>query len=271
MAERTDERTLQFPILIGDIGGTNARFAILVDAESAPIEFPNRADRRLPHDRRCDPSAVLDRATTVRPRSAVLAVAGPVDGDEIPLTNCPWVVQAARMFATSAFRTSSCSTISRRRRWPSWRSATEHMEKIGGGRARAGRRPRRARPRHRPRRRRPDPRLRPLDSGARRRRPYGHRAAHAARFRDFSASRADRGPHFRRADPVRPRPGQRLPRGRHGRRRRRRASPRRPRSPARRSARRIRSPRRRLPSSSPASAARPATSRWCSRARAASS
>jgi glucokinase len=32
---------LNFPILIGDIGGTNARFAILVDSQAEPKEFPN--------------------------------------------------------------------------------------------------------------------------------------------------------------------------------------------------------------------------------------
>ncbi|MBN9137001.1 MAG: glucokinase, partial [Phyllobacterium sp.] len=31
---------MKFPILVGDIGGTNARFAILVDAYAEPKEFP---------------------------------------------------------------------------------------------------------------------------------------------------------------------------------------------------------------------------------------
>ena len=31
---------LRFPVLIGDIGGTNARFAILLDAYAEPKEFP---------------------------------------------------------------------------------------------------------------------------------------------------------------------------------------------------------------------------------------
>ena len=45
--------------------------------------------------------AVLDRLS-VQPRSAMLAVAGPVNGDEIPLTNCPWVVRPKEMSALSA-------------------------------------------------------------------------------------------------------------------------------------------------------------------------
>ncbi|TIU44346.1 MAG: glucokinase, partial [Mesorhizobium sp.] len=33
-----DETTLRFPVLIGDIGGTNARFSIVLDANSEPTE-----------------------------------------------------------------------------------------------------------------------------------------------------------------------------------------------------------------------------------------
>ncbi|MBB3949147.1 glucokinase [Aureimonas jatrophae] len=83
---------LKFPILIGDIGGTNARFAILVDAFAEPKTFPvvQTADFKNIDDAIQD--SVLDK-TSLQPRSAVLAVAGPIDGDEIDLTNCPWVVR----------------------------------------------------------------------------------------------------------------------------------------------------------------------------------
>ena len=41
MARITDTDTvLNFPVLIGDIGGTNARFAILIDSYAEPKEFP---------------------------------------------------------------------------------------------------------------------------------------------------------------------------------------------------------------------------------------
>ena len=33
----------------------------------------------------------------MQPRSAIFAIAGPVDGDEIQLTNCPWVVRPKYM------------------------------------------------------------------------------------------------------------------------------------------------------------------------------
>lgn len=86
-----------FPVLIGDIGGTNARFAILVDSQAEPKEFPNvrTADHANIDD--AIQEAILDR-TSIQPRSAVLAVAGPVDGDEIDLTNCAWVVRPKVLF-----------------------------------------------------------------------------------------------------------------------------------------------------------------------------
>lgn len=85
-------RALAFPVLIGDIGGTNARFAILPDAAAAPVDFPNArtADHATIDD-------AIEAATAgrggLRARSAVLAVAGPVEGDEIDLTNSDWVVR----------------------------------------------------------------------------------------------------------------------------------------------------------------------------------
>ena len=89
----------EFPILIGDIGGTNARFAVIEHAGAHPGE---------PRVVRTADFATIDdaiRATviedlSVQPRSAVIAVAGPVNGDEIPLTNCPWVVRPKAMFGT---------------------------------------------------------------------------------------------------------------------------------------------------------------------------
>jgi glucokinase len=89
---------LPFPILIGDIGGTNARFA-LIDNPNAPV-------RRLPNVHTADfvtiddaiEDAVVGKAGT-RPKAAVLALAGPITGDEVPLTNCDWVVRPKVLIA----------------------------------------------------------------------------------------------------------------------------------------------------------------------------
>lgn len=91
------EAPLPFPILIGDIGGTNARFSIVVDAHSEPAHFPivQTANFKTIDD-------AIEEAlakSAVRPRSAILAMAGPVRGDEIPLTNCDWVIRPKTMIA----------------------------------------------------------------------------------------------------------------------------------------------------------------------------
>ncbi len=87
---------LPFPILIGDIGGTNARFSILTDAYAEPKQFPNVRTADYPTIDEAIQKGVLDK-TSVQPRAAILAVAGPIKADEIPLTNCPWVVRPKRM------------------------------------------------------------------------------------------------------------------------------------------------------------------------------
>ena len=127
-----DETVLKFPVLIGDIGGTNARFAILVDAYAEPKEFPIVQTAAFATIDEAIQSAILDR-TSLQARSAVLAVAGPVDGDEIPLTNCPWVVRPRAMFQSlglsdivvlNDFEAQALAVVA---------LGEEHMEKIGGG------------------------------------------------------------------------------------------------------------------------------------------
>ena len=92
MSDLGGDLVLKFPILIGDIGGTNARFAILSDAFAEPKEFPIVKTAEFATIDDAIQATILDK-TTLHPLSAVLAVAGPVDGDEIALTNCHWVVR----------------------------------------------------------------------------------------------------------------------------------------------------------------------------------
>ncbi|HDZ74415.1 MAG TPA: glucokinase [Aurantimonas coralicida] len=99
MEQRRDGTdALKFPILIGDIGGTNARFALLLDSFAEPKMFAviQTADFETVDD--AIQATVLDK-TSVQPKSAVLAVAGPIDGDEIDLTNSPWVIRPQQMLA----------------------------------------------------------------------------------------------------------------------------------------------------------------------------
>ncbi len=127
-----EDTALRFPILIGDIGGTNARFAILVDSYAEPKEFPIVQTAAFATIDQAIQTAILDR-TSVQPRSAVLAVAGPVDGDEIALTNCDWVVRPRVMFeqlglsdivVLNDFEAQALAVVA---------LGAEHMEKIGPG------------------------------------------------------------------------------------------------------------------------------------------
>jgi glucokinase len=102
MADSMKTEKLPFPILIGDIGGTNARFSILLDADAEPKPFPNVRTADYPTIDDAIQKVVLDMSS-VQPRSAILAIAGPIDGDEIDLTNCHWVVRPKGMIADLGF------------------------------------------------------------------------------------------------------------------------------------------------------------------------
>jgi glucokinase len=86
---------LPLPLLVGDIGGTNARFAVIGD-DAGTTE-------RLPDARTADYATIDDAIDAVverhglRPRSAMLALAGPITDEEVPLTNCDWVVAPKRL------------------------------------------------------------------------------------------------------------------------------------------------------------------------------
>jgi glucokinase len=130
MAE--EDEPFAFPILIGDIGGTNARFAVVLspDGEASEPIVVKTADYPTIDD--AIGMAVIDGAGFA-PKSAVIAVAGPVNGDEIALTNCPWVVRPNAMITglgladivvLNDFEAQALSVVA---------LGTEHMQRIGGG------------------------------------------------------------------------------------------------------------------------------------------
>ena len=92
----TDLDHIPFPILIGDIGGTNARFAVIADegAEAKRLPTAHTADHATIDDAIAD---VL--AKEAAPKSAVLALAGPIIGDRVQLTNCDWAVEPKKTIA----------------------------------------------------------------------------------------------------------------------------------------------------------------------------
>jgi glucokinase len=88
----TSAAPFAFPVLIGDIGGTNARFAMLADREGPAQRFPPVATADFP-----DMEAAIEESvfthSDLRPRTAIVDLAGPIVGDAVDLTNANWVVR----------------------------------------------------------------------------------------------------------------------------------------------------------------------------------
>ena len=121
-----------FPILIGDIGGTNARFAVVPDGSSPAIQFPIVQTKNF---ETIDDAirATIHDASDIRPRTMILAVAAPVNGDEIPLTNCPWVVKPMGMIASLGFEEVVVLNDFEAQALAVVALGEDHMEQIGGG------------------------------------------------------------------------------------------------------------------------------------------
>jgi glucokinase len=95
-----------FPILLGDIGGTNARFAVIPARGAAPIVLPRTLVAAHPSPVPAIAGA-LSAWTGPAPSQAVIAVACSVDGPVVHLTNADWTIDAGeigRAFALSGVR-----------------------------------------------------------------------------------------------------------------------------------------------------------------------
>lgn len=121
-----------FPVLVGDIGGTNARFALILSADGDGI---NLAPIRTADFANIDVAirdAILPLCPSA-PKTAILAIAGPINGDEIELTNCPWVVRPkvmmpmlglSQIVVINDFEAQALAVAS---------LGPEHLTQIGGG------------------------------------------------------------------------------------------------------------------------------------------
>ena len=88
----------EFPVLVGDIGGTNARFGLIETQGALPRLLSHEATADHPHPSRAIQASLAkagDRAPP--PRSAILAIAGRIDGPEIQLTNAHWKIAGQRI------------------------------------------------------------------------------------------------------------------------------------------------------------------------------
>ncbi len=91
-------------VLIADVGGTHARFALADTASATPLIVDSVARFAV-----ADFSSLADAAqhyldqTGATTRQGVFAVAGPVDGDEVRMTNHSWVISLSRTRAALGF------------------------------------------------------------------------------------------------------------------------------------------------------------------------
>lgn len=94
-------------VLLADIGGTNARFALADTQAASPLlddsvrgfavaDFPSLADAAAHYLKEIAEEDAADGSRDIDVRNGVFAVAGRVDGDEARITNHPWVISLSR-------------------------------------------------------------------------------------------------------------------------------------------------------------------------------
>ena len=88
-------------VLLGDIGATNARLALLSNGLLGPIEWFTVAEFARFTD--ALDAFVKRHCRHVAVPEALLAVAGPVAADRCVLTNCPWTIDAPELRAALGF------------------------------------------------------------------------------------------------------------------------------------------------------------------------
>jgi glucokinase len=94
----TAANTFSFPRLMGDVGGTNARFAL----QEAPGAQPSQVKTYSVADYANIDGAMkayLDQVAGPRPRQGAIGIANPIVGDFLRMTNSPWAfsIEAVRV------------------------------------------------------------------------------------------------------------------------------------------------------------------------------
>jgi glucokinase len=121
--------------LLADIGATNARFALLRrGGDIGPVRTLAVAG----YPKFTDAVAAFLAAEGASPAGAVLAVAGPVEGERAVMTNCPWVIDAAelrRLLGVPAVRVINDFEATA---WSLSALEPDHVAAVGAGRAVAG-------------------------------------------------------------------------------------------------------------------------------------
>lgn len=100
---RTLPTSHEFPVLIGDIGGTNARFQIVESAVSEAVSFDTVRTEEYQTVEDAIARSVLNKTSLV-PRTAILAAAGPITSIGIDLTNCDWSIDHSEFLKNGPFQ-----------------------------------------------------------------------------------------------------------------------------------------------------------------------
>lgn len=87
--------SISYPVLVADIGGTNCRLSLVSDSECAHRPLARIGTGSYPTAESAFAAVLADLPE--KPRSAVLAVAGPLDGREAQLTNAVWHLDGPRI------------------------------------------------------------------------------------------------------------------------------------------------------------------------------
>jgi glucokinase len=84
-------------LLVGDVGGTNARFAIATWKDGLPVLEHHESFPAEQYPTFLKGVAAFIDGCEVKPSGGVIAVAGPVEDGVIDLTNSPWAVSEAEL------------------------------------------------------------------------------------------------------------------------------------------------------------------------------
>lgn len=119
------------PALLADIGGTYARFALAVDGDIRAETHLEVARYAEPEDALRDFLGRVDHARM--PAVAAFAVAGPVEGDRVELTNSEWTLSAEELHARFDFDRVVLVNDFAAIAWAVPRLTDADLVKIGGG------------------------------------------------------------------------------------------------------------------------------------------
>lgn len=123
-------------VLLADIGGTNARFALLDGGKIGPVEHLKVADHPTVSDAISD---FLSRQGAQKTTgAAILDVAGPIENNRVTLTNSPWTIDAAEIRQHFGFRAVHLLNDFEAQAWALPELGPDDLVSVGGQRAADG-------------------------------------------------------------------------------------------------------------------------------------